>query len=104
MHLTIKYKLKYELLQKIMRIGTTPDSIDQILILRVKDLLRKNKIPHEKIMVDVTRNHGVFNNLFMVTIHVTKLEYDIQEISIKLIENVQPYLNYIDDIDLIIIE
>lgn len=104
MLLTVKYKLRYELLSRMMKHGVTPDSLDQILVMRMRDLLRQNKIEFKEIKTNITRNHGILTKLFEVAIHILGIQpIDVEDFTIKIVDSVQPFMLDIEDINIIIL-
>lgn len=104
MLVTVKYKIRYELLELIGKRGITPDTIDQVLVMRMKDMLRQNKIKHDKIKVDITKNYKFLTRLFEVAIYIINVVHDIEDLSIKIIESAKPYMLDIEDINITIVE
>ena len=104
MLLTVKYKLRYELLARMIRHGVTPDSLDQVLVMRMRDLLRQNKIQHKEIKVNVTRNHGILTKLFEVAIHILGAQPEnLEDFTVKIVNSVEAFMPDIEDIKIIIL-
>lgn len=76
MNVSIQIKLENSLLKKISKTGTFPDSLENILVMRVQDILRRIRISHGEIHNEIIRSEGTLFSLYQVNINISGMNLD----------------------------
>lgn len=105
MNVSIQIKLENSLLKKISKTGTFPDSLENILVMRVQDILRRIKILHGEIHNEIIRSEGTLFSLYQVNININGLNFDDAgklDFTERLAQCFSPYKDQIKKVDMVI--
>ena len=105
MKISIQVRIDNSLLKNVMKYGVFPDSLENIIVMRVQDLVRRIKAVHGKIHQEVIRSNSLISKLYQVNVNIDKIELDQDqtlEFAEGIIETFSDYGDQITDIDMVI--
>lgn len=102
MNVTLQIQLENSLLKNIAKNGLFPDSLENILILRVQDVLRKHSIQYEEIGHSVTRSSGLLFSLYEVDVTIKQIKFDIGQLKTIFTNCLSPFVEQIKKVNMII--
>ena len=102
MNVSLQIRLDNSLLKNVVKNGVFPDSLENVLALRVHDLLRKHVIPYKDIYRKVTRSQGVLFSLYEISVTITEIEFDIEQLKILFTDCFNPFAEQITKVNMVI--
>jgi len=102
MNVSLQIRLDNSLLKNIAKNGIFPDSLENVLALRIHDLLRKYTIPYKDIYRKVTRSQGVLFSLYEITVTIIEIEFDIGQLKLLFTDCLNPFAHQIRKINMVV--
>ena len=102
MNVSLQIRLDNSLLKNIVKNGVFPDSLENVLALRIHDLLRKYTIHYKDIYRKVTRSQGVLFSLYEISITIMDIEFDIGQLKLLFTECLNPFAHQIRKINMVV--
>ena len=102
MNISLQIQFDNSLLKNIVKNGVFPDSLENVLALRIYDLLRKYAIPYKEIYRKVTRSTGVLFSLYQISVTITEIEFDVGQLKLLFTDCFNPFAEQIKKINMIV--